>query len=129
MVVFGLMGLLTSCGSPVMRAEFAFLRSRFGRGCFLFLIGTLACAQGMNFTYVQYVTLVVGVVDTSIGVLRMLSYVCVSSGELHLQPPAAHSNMSPPAHGVGESVALPAPPLHAIESGVAIERAPMATVW
>eukprot|EP00928_Gymnodinium_smaydae_P099508 TRINITY_DN9517_c0_g1_i2.p1 TRINITY_DN9517_c0_g1~~TRINITY_DN9517_c0_g1_i2.p1 ORF type:complete len:206 (-),score=9.49 TRINITY_DN9517_c0_g1_i2:9-626(-) len=83
MVVFGLMGLLFACGAPVVRDEFAFLRSRFGRGFFMFFIGTLAVAQGVNFTYVQSLTLAVGCVDTAVGAFLMLSYSCVSSGQLY----------------------------------------------
>merc|ERR1712232_1117566 len=120
MVVIGLVGLLTACGSPLMRGEFGFVRSRFGRGFLMFFIGTLACAQGMNFTYVQYVTLVVGIIDTSIGALLMLSYLCVASGQVHQkQLPTGRAQMYPPRlHDAEDKVALPALPYNPGDAGV-----------
>merc|ERR1711971_843819 len=63
-VILGLVGLLVSCGSRLMLERFGFLRNRFGRGFFLFFIGSLGIAQGLNFTHTQVLTLVVGSIDT-----------------------------------------------------------------
>lgn len=82
-VLLGLIGLLVSCGSQVVMDRFGFLRNRFGRGFFLFFIGTLGIAQGLNFMYTEYLTLVVGCIDALVGFSLMFSYVCVSSGRVY----------------------------------------------
>merc|ERR1719183_950136 len=69
-------------------SRFAFLRNRFGRGFFLFFIGTLGIAQGLNFIYTEFLTLVVGGIDTALGLTLMFSYVCVSTGKVYETPEA-----------------------------------------
>lgn len=85
-VVLGLVGLLVSCGSKVVIDRFGFLRNRFGRGFFLFFIGTFGIANGLNFTFTTPLTLIVGIIDTTVGAFLMLSYVCVSSGRVYEVP-------------------------------------------
>jgi len=84
MVVFGLVGLLAAFGAPFIRGECGFLRSRMGRGFFMFFIGTLGFAQGMDFTYVEPLTLIVGSIDMAHGILLMMSYTCVAKGNQSL---------------------------------------------
>jgi len=88
-VLLGFVGLLVSCGSQWALDRFGFLRNRFGRGFFLFFIGTLSIAQGLNFTYTMILTLVVGSIDTVVGFLLMISYVCVSTGKVYEGAPGA----------------------------------------
>jgi len=85
-VVLGGVGLLVSCGSKYVLERFGFLRNRFGRGFLLFFIGTLAIAQGLNFTFTSILTLVVGSIDTGVGFSLMVSYVCVGSGKVYEAP-------------------------------------------
>mmetsp|Transcript_38964 Transcript_38964/g.70334 ORF Transcript_38964/g.70334 Transcript_38964/m.70334 type:complete len:210 (+) Transcript_38964:56-685(+) len=80
MVIFGLVGLLAAFGAPFIRGECGFLRSRMGRGFFMFFIGTLGFAQGIDFTYIESLTLAVGCTDMAQGILLMLSYFCVGKG-------------------------------------------------
>jgi len=84
-VLLGLVGLLVSCGAQFVLARFGFLRNRFGRGFFLFFIGTLGIAEGLNSTYTMLLMLVVGCIDTAVGFFLMFSYVCVSSGKVYEQ--------------------------------------------
>jgi len=96
-VLLGLVGLLVHCGSTLILDRFGFLRNRFGRGFFLFFIGTLAVAQGLNFTFTTYLPLVVGCIDTVVGICVMFSYVCVKSGDVYNQTP----HMAPAYVGPG----------------------------
>jgi hypothetical protein len=94
-VVLGLVGLLVSCGSQVVLDRFGFLRNRFGRGFFLFFIGTLGVAQGLDALYTMVLTLVVGSINTAIGFLVMCSYACVKSGDVYTRPPTLAGNSAP----------------------------------
>jgi hypothetical protein len=85
MAVFGFFGLFASCGTPFIMNRFGFLKNRCGRGFFLFFIGSLAVAQGLNFTYTEYLTLAAGIAAMSLGFCQMISYSCVSSGGVYQQ--------------------------------------------
>jgi hypothetical protein len=83
MAIFGFFGMLASCGAPVVKNRFGFLRNRCGRGFFLFFIGTLAVGQGLNFTYTENLTLAAGITSVILGFAQMISYSCVSSGGVY----------------------------------------------
>lgn len=76
MILFGFIGMAGSCGY-YLKDNFGFLKSQFGRGFFIFFIGTLAVAQGVNFEYSEKYTMTIGIIDTLLGFVIMVSYFCL----------------------------------------------------
>ena len=86
MVLFGIIGIMAECKANQAFQKFAFLASRFGRGLFLFFIGSFAACMG-NQIYEQltsppdYKIFAVGITDLVIGCFSMCTYLCIKSGQ------------------------------------------------